>query len=148
MRASRRNAFTRYTVWYAHPITSHSLLHIQTHTKTPMQPPTQHTSDKRALLPSWFSLVIGCLVFTTTQYESGCCVCVCELVFFIPVFNVVWLRGQGVELISFLMVWYQCLSQMNYAFLPYVISSLPGNTGTILVTRKQIILCWLPLRFN
>lgn len=58
-------------------------------------------------------------------------VCVFELVLFIPVFNVVWLRSQGVELISFLMVSYQCLSQMNYAFLPYVISSLLGNTGTI-----------------
>ena len=117
--------------------TQSNLIHSCTyrHTKNPTQSPTHHISDKKALLHSQFSLVIGCLVFNMTRVR---CVCMCVfqwlLLLFIPVFNVVWLCSQAVELISFLMVGYQCLSQMNYAFLPYVISSQPGNTGTILVT--------------
>lgn len=89
-----------------------------------------HTAYQISELPPHpqSSRVIGCLVFNTTRVCV--CVSVCCLLF-IPVFNVVWLCSWGAELISFLMVGYQCLSQMNYAFLPYVISSQPGNTGTI-----------------
>lgn len=115
------------------PIKSHSLLHVQTQRKkkkkkNPRSLP--HTAYQISELPPHpqSSRVIGCLVFNTTRVCV--CVSVCCLLF-IPVFNVVWLCSWGAELISFLMVGYQCLSQMNYAFLPYVISSQPGNTGTI-----------------
>lgn len=113
------------------PIKSHSLLHVQTHKKkkkkTPTQSPTHRISDKRA--PSTSSIQPSYWMFGF-QYDTSVCVSVCCLLF-IPLFNVVWLCSWEAELISFLMVGYQCLSQMNYAFLPYVISSQPGNTGTI-----------------
>lgn len=129
--------------------TQSNLIHSCTyrHTKNPTQSPTHTTYQIRKLfyipnsawlLDVWFSI----------WHECGVCVFRWLLLLFIPVFNVVWLCSQAAELISFLMVGYQCLSQMNYAFLPYVISSQPGNTGTILVTWKQIIFCWLLLRFN
>lgn len=97
--------------------------------KKPTQSPTHRISDKRA--PSTSPIQPSYWMFGF-QYDTSVCVCVsvCCLLF-IPVFNVVWLCSWGAELISFLMVGYQCLSQMNYAFLPYVISSQPGNTGTI-----------------
>lgn len=91
------------------PIKSHSLMHIQTHKKNPRSLPHTTYQISKLHIPNsaWLLLL------------------------FIPVFNVVWLCSQAVELISFLMVEYQCLSQMNYAFLLYAISSQPGNTGTI-----------------
>lgn len=106
---------------------SFTLAHTDTY-KTPRSLP--HTTyqisellyipNSAWLLDVWFSI------------RHECAVCVFQLLLlFIPVFNVIWLCSRGAELIYFLMVGYQCLSQMNYAFLPYAISSQPGNTGTI-----------------
>lgn len=59
--------------------TQSNLIHSRTyrHTKTPTQSPTHHISDKQDPLHSQFSLVIGCLVFNTTQvlwvYVGSCC---------------------------------------------------------------------------
>lgn len=66
------------------------------------------------------------------QYDKSAACVVWLVLLFIPGFLMLFgSAAMGAELISFLMVWYQWLSQMNYAFLAYVISSQPGNTGTI-----------------
>lgn len=110
--------------------TQSNLIHSCTyrHIKNPTQSPTHHISDKQA--PLHFPIQPGYWMFGF-QYDTSVVRVFQLLLLFIPVFNVVWLCSRGAELISFLMVGYQCLSQMNYVFLPYVISSQPGNTGTI-----------------
>lgn len=84
------------------------------------QSPGNHASDKQLLHPQ-IRLDITCLDWgSAASCGCNCCYLFLFLMFF-PC-------SRGGELISFLMVGHECLRQMNYAFLPYVISCQPGST--------------------
>lgn len=106
---------------YAHSVQSHSELRVKEKKKGREHSllETTHQISSSSILESGWILRVGS---GGSAPPRGCSCC------YLFLFLMFFPCSRGGELISFLMVGHECLRQMNYAFLPYVISCRPGNT--------------------